>query len=184
MAGNWAAGSENGLMDAHLLDTNFVSTFFDTGSKMHGSAQTWMATASDDAFYLPSIALGELEFGVNLAIARGGGLDPTTRDLFAKVRRLPMVAPVTQETAEHYARVKSAIAITRFPKMLIRLGKKKLSKPDTWIDEVSGTKLGIDENDLWICAIALERNLNLVTFDTDMNYAKIACPDLRLTQLT
>ena len=55
---------------------------------------------------------------------------------------------------------------------------------ESWTDRVSGQLLQIDENDLWIAAQAVERNLVVITSDRD--FTKIigaAVPDLRVQLL-
>ena len=50
-----------------------------------------------------------------------------------------------------------------------------------WSDRVTGQLLQIDENDLWIAAQAVERNLVVVTSDPDfIRIIKLAVPELRV----
>jgi predicted nucleic acid-binding protein len=51
---------------------------------------------------------------------------------------------------------------------------------EEWVDKATGQKLGIDENDLWMCAQAKERNLVLVTADGRMKRIPNADPEVRL----
>jgi tRNA(fMet)-specific endonuclease VapC len=51
---------------------------------------------------------------------------------------------------------------------------------EEWVDKASGQKLGIDENDLWMCAQAKERDLIFVTADGRMKRIPDADPDVRL----
>jgi len=55
---------------------------------------------------------------------------------------------------------------------------QKAGWTDSWIDELTGEKLQIDENDLWICAQAAERNLVLVTMDSGIGRIRDAVPNL------
>lgn len=50
-----------------------------------------------------------------------------------------------------------------------------------WTDRVTGQLLKIDENDLWIAAQAVERNLVVVTSDQDFTKViAVAVPELRV----
>jgi predicted nucleic acid-binding protein len=51
---------------------------------------------------------------------------------------------------------------------------------ENWVDKNSSQTLGIDENDLWQCAQARERNLVLVTIDGRIERIAEADPILQL----
>jgi len=52
---------------------------------------------------------------------------------------------------------------------------------EAWSDRVTGQLLQIDENDLWIAAQAVERNLVVVTSDPDFTHVIApAVPELRV----
>lgn len=129
------------------------------------------------------ITVGELEVGAALQMKAFGSVSDELTELIKRAKISYPIVPITTHTTERYAEVKGALAVAAMPIRVRSLGKKKLSKPELWIDEVTGHRLGIDENDLWICATALEKNFCLVSFDSDMDRVKHACPDLRLIRL-
>lgn len=51
---------------------------------------------------------------------------------------------------------------------------------EDWVDLGSAKRLQIDENDLWIAAQAKERDLIIVTGDTDMRIIASVDPDVRI----
>ena len=51
---------------------------------------------------------------------------------------------------------------------------------EEWVNQATGKALGIDENDLWMCAQAKERDLILVTGDAKMQRIADADSDVRL----
>ena len=64
-----------------------------------------------------------------------------------------------------YAQLKADMAKRYLP------NASKKGRPrwlEDWVDKTKGKKLGIDENDLWMCAQAKERELILVTTDRGM----------------
>lgn len=51
------------------------------------------------------------------------------------------------------------------------------------MDAATGRQLQIDENDLWICAQARERDLTLVTLDGDFQIFASVDPQVRIQPL-
>jgi len=51
---------------------------------------------------------------------------------------------------------------------------------EEWVDKATGQKLQVDENDLWLCAQAKERNLILLTADKKINRIKAVVPAIRI----
>ena len=54
---------------------------------------------------------------------------------------------------------------------------------EDWIDHATGKRLGINENDLWICAQGFERDLHVLTCDGDFARVQTAEPRLALSVL-
>lgn len=65
------------------------------------------------------------------------------------------IYPVDEETANIYGQLKAALFNQFAPKEKSKRRKTKI------------TDLGFGENDLWIAAIALQHNLNVVSVDSD-----------------
>ena len=84
---------------------------------------------------------------------------------------------ITHHTATTYADLKSKLAQHIQPKVN---GKKPNRWPEEWQDANSGSKLGIDENDLWIAAQAKERDLTIITGDRDFELFEQFDPDIRV----
>ena len=72
------------------------------------------------------------------------------------------VLDVTKKTAEAYSELKSFMAVTYLTNAL---RKRRPRWIEDWVDRATGQKLQIDENDLWQCAQARERDLVFVTAD-------------------
>ena len=147
-------------MPGYLLDTQTITYWFNGAS---GSFPNVDATARrlppDSPLYVSAITLGEIQYG--------HALDPTgegtKRTEFLKFVReeLPQVLNVSHHTGEPYGRVRARLV----EKVPPPGGWGKRRRAEQMYDPVAGRELGIDENDLWIVAQAIERNLILVTND-------------------
>ena len=54
---------------------------------------------------------------------------------------------------------------------------------ERWIDHITGQRLGVNENDLWICAQGFERDLHVLTCDQDFERVQTAEPRLKVSVL-
>ena len=87
------------------------------------------------------------------------------------------VLAVTRHTAREYALLKTAPATTYLAKVLRRDRPRWL---ENWVDKSTGQAVQVDENDVWICAQARERDLILVTADARIDRIWKADAALRL----
>jgi predicted nucleic acid-binding protein len=73
------------------------------------------------------------------------------------------VFDIEKHTADYYSEIKARL----FAKHGLRddKGKVKTKWPEDLLDKTTGKKLGIQENDLWMVAIAAEHNMPFVTAD-------------------
>jgi hypothetical protein len=51
---------------------------------------------------------------------------------------------------------------------------------EDWIDKATGKALGVDENDLWMCAQAKERDIILITADRRMKRISDGDSDVKI----
>jgi predicted nucleic acid-binding protein len=73
--------------------------------------------------------------------------------------------------------LKTALAKTYLTKLFKRDRPRWL---ENWVDKSTGQTLQVDENDLWICAQARERDLIVVTADSRIDRISNADLSLRL----
>jgi tRNA(fMet)-specific endonuclease VapC len=144
-------------LKGYLLDTCIVRYYFD----QHPNVMANVALlADDDTISIAAITRGEIEFGQY----RTYSTDPDRRAEYLRFinNEFPraMTISITEHTGPHYGELKAKL----FEKYQPR--SKKENHPERCIDKMTGTELGIDENDLWIAALAIEHNLVLVTDDT------------------
>jgi tRNA(fMet)-specific endonuclease VapC len=162
-------------MDTFLLDTNLVSVLYDAGRSNHRTVRTALSAFDPSAPQLVSvITIGELRFG--LALSRAAGRPLThIEECIERTEEHPL-AEVSRHTAEAFGYVKSSVALQR-----VDIRRRMPRWVEAWSDRVTGQLLQIDENDLWIAAQAVERNLVVVTSDPDfIHVISPAVPELRV----
>ena len=162
-------------MDTYLLDTNCVSVLYDAGRPNHLAVRNALAILNPAAPQLVSaITIGELRFG--LALSRAAGRPLTHIEACIERTEEHPLAEVGRHTAEAFGYVKSSVALKR-----VDIQRRIPRWVEGWSDSLTGQVLQIDENDLWIAAQAVERNLVVVTSDTDFTRViATAVPELRV----
>ena len=151
-------------MDAYLFDTSALSARLNEDHTYHASASAVIDALPFESIKLVSvITLGETDYGIRLAEQLGSKRLDEFRQRLDVIRRYKPL-DLTHHTSEAYAELKARVA-----SHVHKRPNKKLPRwIEDWIDLGSGKGLQIDENDLWICAQAKERDLILVTTDTDL----------------
>ena len=164
-------------MDGYLFDTTTLSIYLDPTHRFHDEKKGALdALPADAPRYISVIALAELMFGVDLAGAIGRGDLPALRRMI-DLARTYAVLDLSHHTAAAYARLKTTLATKYLANPLRRHRPKYV---EDWVDKATGKALGIDENDLWMCAQSKERDLVLVTADARMQRIEDADPEVRL----
>ncbi len=162
-------------MDAYLLDTNFISVFYDPRRPDYTAARA-VAAAFDAGSpeYLSVVVLAELRYGLGMAELAGQNLAHIRRTIEQAESR--PLAEVSRHTPQAYGKVKAQLAAH-----WTDLSRKLPRWPEDWKDRVSGKTLQVDEGDVWLVAQAVERNYVLVTMDQNLaDRFGPAVPDLRL----
>lgn len=164
-------------MDAYLFDTTVLSIYLDPNHPHHvAKSLSLAALPTDGPRFISAVALAELGFGTSLAaLLEKGNL--TTLNAILVQARTYAILDLTHHTASVYADVKSKVAYKYLAKTLRKDRPKYVQE---WIDKATDQKLAIDENDLWMCAQAKERDLVFVTADARMRRIPDADPDVRL----
>lgn len=162
-------------MEGYLLETSTLSAYFDVQHEKHAAVKS--VVDSFDPYsptYVSTIALAELRFGAALFELSGKPLPKWHTIISGAIAHVPL--DITHHTSAEYAELKANVAA----KYLKNPRDKKERKRwiENWVDKATGQILGIDENDLWMCAQAREHNLVLVT--TDKKIQRIADADAAL----
>jgi tRNA(fMet)-specific endonuclease VapC len=163
-------------MADYLLDTCVFSDLWNPDKERHKAVTRYLQGIESGAIrYLSAITLGELRFGVCMAEACNHKRLAEAQASLRKAAEYPMLQ-VSRHTAEEYGRLKQELAAC-----YLNSGgcAKRPRWVEDWSDGVSGKLLQLDENDIWICALAIERNLVLLTVDGDMErIARAVSPEL------
>jgi tRNA(fMet)-specific endonuclease VapC len=162
-------------MDTYLLDTNLVSVLYDARRPNHVSVRLAVAALDPQAPHLVStVTIAELRFGLILSQAAGQPL-VHIESCIEQAEQHPL-AEINRHTAHAFAHVKACVALHR-----VDIQRRIPRWVEGWTDRVTGQLLQIDENDLWIAAQAVERNLVVVTSDQDFRQViAAAVPELRV----
>lgn len=151
-------------MPGYLLDTQTIRYWFDGNDgnfpKVTRIAEARAAEHSNAPLYVSAITLGEMFFG-HADHPTGVGANREAYVRFVR-KRLPQILNVSKHTAEPYGHLRSRL-IRKFPPKNGWSSKKWAV--EQLYDPVAGREFGFDENDIWLAAQAIERNLILVTND-------------------
>jgi tRNA(fMet)-specific endonuclease VapC len=148
-------------MDDYLLDSNITSAFFDGYNKFHNDAVDFVKNVGGEGFiYIPRIVIGEILFGHKLFTAT----DKNRQQLIEKgLSAFKNIKDVDKHTVEPYSDIRAALFNQYGPRD--KKGKVKKVHPESLVDRTTSKELGVQENDIWIAAIAVEYNMVLVTED-------------------
>lgn len=163
-------------MRDYLVDTNVVSFFYDHSRPQHAAVANRIAALGDAHFFVSAITLGEIEFGY----AANHNEQSAREAMLRFVEERFSVLDVTRTTAPVYGDLRSRL-FERFVPQVAKDGSKRRGfagiRPEQMVDPVTSQALGIQENDLWIAAQALEMNLILATGDK-MAHIRDVAPEL------
>ena len=159
-------------MAGYIFDTNVLSLLLDPKRSRHGDVQAAIGALDvRSTKFISAITVAELGFGIHLAETDTGAASPDLRRKLTKAYEYA-VLDITRHTSATYAKLKANLANKYLAKALRRDRPRWV---EDWIDKATGKRLAVDENDLWICAQAKERNLIVVTADRRMS--RIASAD-------
>jgi len=144
----------------YLLDTNIIDYWFDRKCVHHARVVEHVnALPADSPLAVSAITLGEIEYGHR---AESEGYYTRVQVEFNDFvkKQCAMILDIRKSTANDYGRLRALL--------LEKYGGRKEKRcrwPEQMIEPSTGLSLGIQENDLWIAAQALEHRLVLVTHD-------------------
>lgn len=167
-------------MTGYLLDTSVLIALVDPAHVLHATAAAAIdAMNADDLQYVSAVSIGEIRTGV-VSVQSIHGRTPThASQVLAAAQARPLLSINTQ-VAVIYGDLKAAMVSTFMPKAS---RSKSPAHLEDWIDHATGKRLGINENDLWICAQGFERDLHVLTCDSDFTRVQAAEPRFVLSVL-
>lgn len=165
------------MTNEYLSDTNFASCLFVTSRKEHSKAYAFWQKVKNSGgrIYLSRIALAEVEFGIELNPSLSGTVK---RQMEAGITAY-QILDIGKHTTAPYAQIRAKLFSEKCPKD--KKGKIRAKLRPEFFTALSPTayELGIQENDLWMAAIAVEREMTLISADR-MEQLKSVFPKLIL----
>ncbi|MBN1123801.1 MAG: PIN domain-containing protein [Sedimentisphaerales bacterium] len=164
-------------MKGYLLDTNVISDWLDETKPRHAVVSKRVEQAAQDqAIMLTSaIVLGEIEYGIAVTGKKEQhSLIEFRNHVAMQFAQKRVLLSASQSTASIYGDLRARLFKGFAPKKQI-----KGLRPEQLVDPITSKELGIQENDLWIVAQAIEHNLILVTNDA-MEHIRLIAPELRV----
>jgi len=161
-------------MDGYLLDTNAASVLWDRRHGEHSSIREFLQKVANSPIWISIVVLGEIEYGFKIAPQMDENRKGEVR---REMARFPRILDVTKHTVGPYSDLRSALFQVYSPKN--KRGRLTAKRPEELWERTSAEELGIQENDLWIAAQAIQYNLVLITEDhmrrlqevsTDLDY--------------
>lgn len=150
-----------------ILDTQTVCYWYDTTCQQHQAVLSnieLLRKQSETLEHKPRllisvITLGEIEFGHRVNPPRNP--DEQVSYLRFVSEQLPDRLEVTEAAAAVFGELRKCL----FNKYAPRAKRKPKVRPEQLIDPITSKELGIQENDLWLCAQAIGYDMVLVTND-------------------
>jgi predicted nucleic acid-binding protein len=158
-------------MRAYLLDTNVWSDWYNP-AKSKTIIKKVAQLKNPEKLQISIITWGELRFGFNV-LSREKREELGDVEGFVKEKN-PYTITIDDNVTKQYGILRARL----FKKYAPNTQKRKGLRPEQLIDPVTSLALGIQENDLWIAAQAINWGLILVTRDKMDRIREIACPDL------
>lgn len=164
-------------MDGYIIETSALSVYLDSARKKHEGARRTIGALDPLATkFVSVVTLAEITYGLKSAEAFEGRSLPALAGIIRDVRTYGLL-DVTKHTANSYAELKANLAKKYLAKAIRRHPPRWLEE---WVDQNTGQRLQVDENDLWMCGQAKERNLVLITADSRISRISAADPEVRL----
>ena len=161
------------MIQGYLLDTNIFEYWLNKSRPEHARVMSHLSKLHPDAPLATSlIVLGEVSYGFQVASPKRRAYPKEVLEFIRN--EFPCPLPIRSSTTQVYGMLRAAL----FEKYASKQDRKGL-RPEQLIDPVTAWSLGIQENDLWIAAQALEHNLVLITNDK-MKHLRSVATDLKV----
>jgi tRNA(fMet)-specific endonuclease VapC len=173
------------MSKSYLLDTNILS-YLVVGLNNQDSQigrnvlKNYQAVQASNIF-ICSATTGEIVYGLEVAPPPNNLLKQ--KEVHDILDIFKVVLSIDKNiAANHYASLRAKIFNKYAPKDSKQRAKSKYI--EEWCDPTTGKTLGIDENDVWIAAVALAHNLTLVTADKMDHIVSVAPSNLTIENWT
>ena len=165
-------------MHVFLLDTCIWSYWFDVKREQHVNVKSNVQKLpSDSILGISIISWGEVVYG-HKAESPDETLIQAEYIQFIKSKR-PKTFEIDIHTANKYGKLRALLFEKYAPKR-----RRPGLRPEQLIDPITSRELGIQENDLWIAAQAIVRNMILATDDKLSRIREVSGDDLHIENWT
>jgi tRNA(fMet)-specific endonuclease VapC len=155
-------------VQGYLLDTNIVRYWFDSGCPEHDWVLPHIQRLpAGTLLTVSAITLGEIEYGLRV-LDEAAGFEAELAGFVQE--QFPLILDVTATTQSDYGSIRARLFRKYAPGEL----RRKARQPEQLVNPVTGLTLGIQENDLWIAAQAVEHNLVVVSNDRLTHIREVA----------
>jgi tRNA(fMet)-specific endonuclease VapC len=159
-------------MKVYIFDTNIASALWDKKNTYYEAANDFINSLNPtDRIVISCTALAEIKYGHKVFSSS----DEKRRKKIEEAINSYKVIGIDKHTADPYSEIRSNL-FKKYGTKDIR-GKIREKQPENLIDRTTSSQLGIQENDIWIAAIAVQYNMILVSSDR-MKRIKDITPNL------
>jgi len=156
-------------MDGYLFDTNTVSILWNVRHPEHDTVKTFFASVSGSPVWLSTIVLAEVEYGLKVTPK----IDVESQNQVRReMSKCPLILDIDKHTIGPYSDLRAELFKNYSPRKL--RGRLRIKWPEDLVERTSAKKLGVQENDIWIAAQAIQYNLILVTEDHMSRLAEVS----------
>lgn len=120
------------------------------------------------------ISIGEIEYGLKIAQYKDNKKQDLTREIVGSFKSYPISENIARE---QYSYLRSKLFERYAPKSKRQRNNDK-KRIEEWIDPTTSKELQVQENDIWIAAVAMTYNMVLVTHDKMNAIKSVAGNDL------
>jgi len=156
-------------MDGYLLDTNAASILWDARHRDHSKIKAFLENISSSPIWISIIVLAEIEYGLKIVPRLDVGRQDDIRNEMAKFL---LILALDKHTVAPYSDLRAELFKKYAPKD--RKGRLTTRQPEDLVDRTTAKELGVQENDIWIAAQAIQYNLILVTQDHMYRIAEVS----------
>lgn len=149
------------------MDTQTAVFWQDMARPQHANVDAHVAAVpTGSVIFVSVVTLGEIQFG-HQSTTTPDPIKQAKLNTFLQ-QSFPPALQVSRHTSQPYGTIR-ALLFQKYPPP----GKRQ-RRPEQCFDPITSLELGIDENDLWIAAQAVEHNMVLVTHDRMVRIRDVA----------
>ncbi|MDA3896367.1 MAG: type II toxin-antitoxin system VapC family toxin [Desulfobacteraceae bacterium] len=165
----------------YLLDTNVISYIYEMEAGSQSRECLTLKTRLESRpqntrIFLSPVTVGEIEYGILV-----GPFNDPTNEKYKKLVDIMTSYPclgIDCDIARQYYSLLRARLYNAYAPNLKKGQKSRQKRIEEWKDPATSKELQIQENDLWISAIAWAYNLTLVTDDAMTPILNVAGKDI------